>query len=254
MFSDLQIFQTSAVFTEFNPTDASVMLDKHTHRSRGFGFVWFADEASREAAIDKHHGTELEGRKISVTKAIPQSQTAPGTPADALRRGHTVPRDQGRVHRNGGDRDRGRDRRYDSRGGGGYNREYSRDRDDRGRDYYRDSYDRDRPSYRSGYDRGYDRPYSGGGYDRGYDRPTYDRPSYDRPSYDDYRAPAYGASTDRYYEPYVPRGSDSSYGARPPPSRYEPAAAAPPSYYSGGAAPPPARDNYGNDRYDRPAY
>jgi len=253
------------------------MLVKHSRRSRGFGFVWFADEAAREAAVAKHHGTELEpGRKISVTKAIPQSQTAPGTPADALRRGQTVPRDQGRVRRNcGSGGDRGRDRRYDRGGSGSYRRDYSRDRDDRGRDSYRDSYDRDRYSYRgSGYDRGYDRGYSGGGggvvvgggsggsYRPGYgfSSGTYSRdyePNYS--SYQDRRpSDVYAGGTDRYYEPYVPR-SDSSYAARPPPSRYEPAA----PYYGGGGV-PASRDIYGVDRhertgrlsgpYDRPAY
>jgi len=258
------------------------MLEKHSQRSRGFGFVWFADEASREAAIAKLHGTNLEGRKISVTKAIPQSQTAPGTPADALRRGQTVPRDQGRVRRNGGSgSDRGRDHRYDRGASGSYRRDYSRDRDDRGRDSYRDSYDRDGYSYRGSgsYDRGYDRGYNGsssggggGGSYRpgyGYDPPsdTYSR-DYDRSysSYNDRRPfDVYSGSSDKYYEPYVPR-SDSSYAARLPPSRYEPAAA--PSYYGigggGGGGAPASRHVYGADRherterssgpYDRPAY
>ena len=105
------------------------MLDKISRRSRGFGFVYFADEASRQAAIDKIHETEIDGRRISVNKAIPQSQTAPGTPADQLKKGQTVPRDYGRVHRGGG-----RDRRNDR-----YSSSRDRDRDYRG-DYSRDRY------------------------------------------------------------------------------------------------------------------
>lgn len=42
---------------------------------------------------------QLDGRRISVTRAVPQSETAPGTPADALRRGQFVPRDAGRQSR-----------------------------------------------------------------------------------------------------------------------------------------------------------
>lgn len=42
---------------------------------------------------------QLDGRRISVTRAVPQSETAPGTPADALRRGQMVPRDAGRQSR-----------------------------------------------------------------------------------------------------------------------------------------------------------
>jgi RNA recognition motif-containing protein len=44
------------------------MLERNSHRSRGFGFVWFPDETSREAAIDKHNKTEISGRNISVTR------------------------------------------------------------------------------------------------------------------------------------------------------------------------------------------
>ena len=50
----------------------------------------------QDAAIDRMHNTEVDGRRISVTRAVPQNETAPGTPADALRRGTTVPRDAGR--------------------------------------------------------------------------------------------------------------------------------------------------------------
>ncbi len=73
-----------------------------TRRSRGFGFVYFATPEACDAAVAALHGRELEGRRISVSRAVPQSQTAPGTPADALRRGQTIPREVGRVHRGGG--------------------------------------------------------------------------------------------------------------------------------------------------------
>lgn len=56
------------------------MLDKATGRSRGFGFVTFTNKADMEECIAKLHGTELDGRKISVTRAIPQSEIAPGAP------------------------------------------------------------------------------------------------------------------------------------------------------------------------------
>lgn len=63
------------------------MLDKITNRSRGFGFVTFNDKALMEKAVAEMHEANIENRKISVTKAIPQSETAPGTPAAALARG-----------------------------------------------------------------------------------------------------------------------------------------------------------------------
>lgn len=48
-----------AAFAEFNPTDAVVMMDKMTGRSRGFGFVMFADKRDQDAAIDRLHNTEV---------------------------------------------------------------------------------------------------------------------------------------------------------------------------------------------------
>lgn len=62
------------------------MVDRHTGRSRGFGFVTFDKMADGEAAIKAIHDSEFDGRKVSVTKAIPQSQTAPGTPASMIGR------------------------------------------------------------------------------------------------------------------------------------------------------------------------
>ena len=87
----------AAAFAEFHPVDAVVMMDKMTGRSRGFGFIFFGNKADQDAAIDRMHNTEVDGRRISVNRAVPQAETAPGTPADALRKGEVVPRDAGRV-------------------------------------------------------------------------------------------------------------------------------------------------------------
>ena len=73
-----------AEFSPYGRCEATIMLDRHTGRSRGFGFVIFHKIADAEEAIKALHETDVDGRKVSVTKAIPQSQTAPGTPAAAL--------------------------------------------------------------------------------------------------------------------------------------------------------------------------
>ena len=51
---------------------ASVATDRETGRSRGFGFVTFADEANNQKAIDQLNGKELDGRGITVNAARPR--------------------------------------------------------------------------------------------------------------------------------------------------------------------------------------
>lgn len=50
--------------------DAKVITDRETGRSRGFGFVTMADEASAQAAIEGMNGQELDGRTIAVNVAM----------------------------------------------------------------------------------------------------------------------------------------------------------------------------------------
>ena len=73
-----------AAFRKYGATDARVMLDRVTQRSRGFGFVHFGNKDDMDEAIEKMHEVEIDGRKISVTRAIPQDSVQPGTPAAAL--------------------------------------------------------------------------------------------------------------------------------------------------------------------------
>lgn len=49
--------------------DAVVINDRETGRSRGFGFVTFADAEAADEAIRSMDGTELDGRNISVNEA-----------------------------------------------------------------------------------------------------------------------------------------------------------------------------------------
>ena len=49
--------------------DAVVIMDRETNRSRGFGFVTFADDADAEAAVNGMNGEELDGRRLRVNKA-----------------------------------------------------------------------------------------------------------------------------------------------------------------------------------------
>ncbi|MEX1052533.1 MAG: RNA-binding protein [Patescibacteria group bacterium] len=54
--------------------DAVVITDRATGRSRGFGFVTFADEAAAKKAVDEMNEKEIEGRKIFVNFAKEQTE------------------------------------------------------------------------------------------------------------------------------------------------------------------------------------
>ncbi len=50
-------------------TEAKVITDRDTGRSRGFGFVTFAWNEDAKTAISKMHGAGLDGRNITVNEA-----------------------------------------------------------------------------------------------------------------------------------------------------------------------------------------
>jgi cold-inducible RNA-binding protein len=50
-------------------TDARVITDRETGRSRGFGFVTFATEEEAQAALDALNGAELDGRALRIDLA-----------------------------------------------------------------------------------------------------------------------------------------------------------------------------------------
>lgn len=59
-----------AAFSEFGElTDFVVMKDRETGRSRGFGFVTFANAEEADAAIEAMNGKELDGRALTVNEA-----------------------------------------------------------------------------------------------------------------------------------------------------------------------------------------
>ena len=50
-------------------TDAVVINDRETGRSRGFGFVTFADGAAADEAVREMNGSDLDGCTINVNEA-----------------------------------------------------------------------------------------------------------------------------------------------------------------------------------------
>ncbi len=58
---------------------ATIIMDKMTGRSKGFGFVEMSNDAEADAAIAKWNGAELDGRKLTVNEARPMEPRAPRT-------------------------------------------------------------------------------------------------------------------------------------------------------------------------------
>lgn len=58
---------------------ATIIMDKMTGRSKGFGFVEMSNDAEADAAIAKWNGQELDGRKLTVNEARPMEPRAPRT-------------------------------------------------------------------------------------------------------------------------------------------------------------------------------
>ncbi|HLC53917.1 MAG TPA: RNA-binding protein [Candidatus Nanoarchaeia archaeon] len=52
-------------------TEAVIIKDKFSGRSKGFGFVTFADKAAGEKAIAEMNGKDMQGRAITVNEARP---------------------------------------------------------------------------------------------------------------------------------------------------------------------------------------
>ena len=60
-------------FAEHGQVDsATVIMDRYTGRSRGFGFVEMGDQGEAQAAIAALNGAELKGRAIVVNESKPR--------------------------------------------------------------------------------------------------------------------------------------------------------------------------------------
>jgi len=57
----------------------TILTDRMTGRSRGFGFVEMENDADAEKAIDEWNGKDFGGRKLTVNEAKPMEARAPRT-------------------------------------------------------------------------------------------------------------------------------------------------------------------------------
>jgi RNA recognition motif-containing protein len=56
---------------------ATVIVDRMSGRSKGFGFVEMANDEEANAAIEMWNGKELDGRRLTVNEARPMQARAP---------------------------------------------------------------------------------------------------------------------------------------------------------------------------------
>ncbi|HEX9616810.1 MAG TPA: RNA-binding protein [Anaerolineales bacterium] len=88
-------------------TSATLIKDKFTGKSRGFGFVEMPSQEEAQAAIQAMNGAELGGRTLTVNEARPRTEERRGGGG------------RGGERRGGGERHGGGGRGNDDRRGGG---------------------------------------------------------------------------------------------------------------------------------------
>ncbi|MFH1017635.1 MAG: RNA-binding protein [Pseudomonadota bacterium] len=68
-----------AMFAPFGTVNsATIIMDRDSGRSKGFGFVEMSSDQEAQAAISKLNGTQIEGRAITVNEARPQEPRTGG--------------------------------------------------------------------------------------------------------------------------------------------------------------------------------
>ena len=111
----------SELFSEFGEVvSATIIKDRDTSQSKGFGFVELSDEADSDGAISRLSRKEVDGRRVRVNYAEEKRESA----------GRNFDRDRGEHSFRGGNRDRNfrinrsDDGRSEGRGRGSFGREY----------------------------------------------------------------------------------------------------------------------------------
>jgi len=87
-------------------TTASIIKDRYSGESRGFGFIEMATKTEAQAAITGLNGTSLKERTLSVSEARPRTEGGRGGGGGSYGRGG------GSYGRGGGSGGRGGGRRY----------------------------------------------------------------------------------------------------------------------------------------------
>ena len=65
------------IFSGFEFEEVTVISDKYSGRSKGFGFVTIADDEAAKKLISEFNGKEVEGRELKVNEARPKEDRPP---------------------------------------------------------------------------------------------------------------------------------------------------------------------------------
>jgi RNA recognition motif-containing protein len=68
------------IFEGFAVEEATVIQDKFSGRSKGFGFVTISDDEAAKKAISTLNGKSFEGRELKVNEAKPMDPDRPRRP------------------------------------------------------------------------------------------------------------------------------------------------------------------------------
>ena len=94
-------------FKEFGQVESvTIIKDKFTGESRGFGFVEIPAKAEAQSAITGLEGKELKGRTLKVNEARPRSESPRGGRGPGRDRGSGGEPERGGGRKPGRDRDR----------------------------------------------------------------------------------------------------------------------------------------------------
>lgn len=91
------------LFSAYTVTEAVLIKDKFSGRSKGFGFVTIEDDANAQKAIEELNGKDVEGRELKLSEAKPMEDRPPRKSFGG-NRNSSGSRSFGGNNRNGGNR------------------------------------------------------------------------------------------------------------------------------------------------------
>jgi RNA recognition motif-containing protein len=62
------------LFSEYNAEEITLIKDKFSGRSKGFGFVTISDDEVAKKAVSELNGKDVQGRELKVSEAKPMEE------------------------------------------------------------------------------------------------------------------------------------------------------------------------------------